>query len=350
MRSCPPTRTLEPRRIDPRRRRRAADHGGGETDDEPPSTAVTIPPPSSASSGHATAASHRRAPARRIRFGIDTSQREGGTMGPMLATADQVDGWLDAPRAPWDEHLTPLEILRAQRLGVPRQDRRGLRRPALHLRRVRGAGEPAGVGAPGGRPGSRASASPCSARTSRRCWRPTSRCPSPGASSSRSTSGWRRTTSPGSSSTAGASFLLVDTEFCPPRRAGAGPPARPAADRQRRRHGTGAHPARADLRGVPGRRAAGSAGLAARGRDRPDRHQLHQRHHGPAEGRDVHPPRGLPQRPRRVAPLTHQQRFGLPLDPADVPLQRVVPDLGRDRRRRAPTSACARSTPRWSGR
>ena len=37
---------------------------------------------------------------------------------------------------------------------------------------------------------------------------------------------------------------------------------------------------------------------------------------------------------------------GLPLDPADVPLQRLVPDLGRDRPSAPPTSACAGSIPR----
>ena len=61
------------------------------------------------------------------------------------------------------------------------------------------------------------------------------------------------------------------------------------------------------------------------------------------------PSRGVPERPRRVHDQRHRQRQPLPLDAADVPLQRLVLHLGRDRHRRAPTSACAASSPARSG-
>ena len=57
---------------------------------------------------------------------------------------------------------------------------------------------------------------------------------------------------------------------------------------------------------------------------------------GQAQGRHVHPPRRLPEQPRRAAPLRAQRRQRLPVDAADVPLQRLVHGLGRDRHRRAP--------------
>ena len=51
----------------------------------------------------------------------------------------------------------------------------------------------------------------------------------------------------------------------------------------------------------------------------------------------------------RGAPRAARLAVGLPLDAADVPLQRLVLHLGRHRRRRAGTSACGRSTRRSSG-
>ena len=83
----------------------------------------------------------------------------------------------------------------------------------------------------------------------------------------------------------------------------------------------------------------------ARGRERADLDQLHVGHHRKAQGRDLHPPRRLPPRPRRRARVGHGRPTRAPVDAADVPLQRLVPDLGGDRGRRARTSACARSSP-----
>jgi fatty-acyl-CoA synthase len=42
--------------------------------------------------------------------GLRTLNGRQATMGQELATADQQDGWLHTPRAPWDDHLTPLSF------------------------------------------------------------------------------------------------------------------------------------------------------------------------------------------------------------------------------------------------
>ena len=65
---------------------------------------------------------------------------------------------------------------------------------------------------------------------------------------------------------------------------------------------------------------------------RHDLDQLHERHDRPAEGRHVHAPRRVPERARRDAPRAARLALGLSLDAADVPLQRLVLHLGRDRR------------------
>ena len=188
----------------------AADNGGGEIDDDRPRQ----PRHGSirASSTHSVM--------------VPSRTRNG--MGSPLATADRVDRRARHAAATLGRAPDAVEFPRAQRPRVSRQDGRRLRRPALHLRRVRGAGQPAGLGAAGGRAGSRATASPSSARTSRRCWKRTSRCRSPAASSSRSTPAWRRTTSPASSNTPAPAFLLVDTELSPLGCASSRPASRPA--------------------------------------------------------------------------------------------------------------------------
>ena len=80
----------------------------------------------------------------------------------------------------------------------------------------------------------------------------------------------------------------------------------------------------------------GDAALDRRRRARHDLDQLHLGHHRAAQGRHVQPPRRLPQRARRGAALVVHARQRLPLDAADVPLQRLVHDLGARRGRRHP--------------
>ena len=72
-------------------------------------------------------------------------------------------------------------------------------------------------------------------------------------------------------------------------------------------------------------------------------------HHRQAQGRRLHPSRRLPQRAGRGDPLAATPALRLPVDAADVPLQRLVHDLGRHRGRRDATSACGRSGPTGSG-
>ena len=72
---------------------------------------------------------------------------------------------------------------------------------------------------------------------------------------------------------------------------------------------------------------------------------------GPAQGRRHPSPRRLPERDRRHPGLGHGAAPDLPLDAADVPLQRLVLPVGGRAAGRAPRSACAgssrrRSTPR----
>ena len=88
-----------------------------------------------------------------------------------------------------------------------------------------------------------------------------------------------------------------------------------------------------------------------------DRDQLHLRHHRRPEGRRLPPPRRLPERARQHARMGHGPAPDLPLDAADVPLQRLVLPLddrrqGRhqrlpaqgDRRRRSTTPSPTRAS------
>ena len=86
------------------------------------------------------------------------------------------------------------------------------------------------------------------------------------------------------------------------------------------------------LRAAPGRRIDRTAGQLARGRGGDDLGQLHLRHHRSSERRPVHH-RGaylnaLKRRCGRPIP-----GVAIPLDAADVPLQRLVLHLGGHRRR-----------------
>ena len=70
---------------------------------------------------------------------------------------------------------------------------------------------------------------------------------------------------------------------------------------------------------------------------------------GQPEGCHLHPPGRLPElaRPDRALPARREQR--LPVDAADVPLQRLVHRRGRSPPSAAPTCACARSAATRSG-
>ena len=65
-------------------------------------------------------------------------------------------------------------------------------------------------------------------------------------------------------------------------------------------------------------------------------------HDRPAQGRDVHPPRRLPERVGRDHPPALRPGERLPVDAADVPLQRLVHAVGGDRRS-ARTHVCLRA-------
>jgi hypothetical protein len=64
-------------------------------------------------------------------------------------------------------------------------------------------------------------------------------------------------------------------------------------------------------------------------RRRPNKHQLHQRHHLAPEGGDAHAPQRLPQRGRHADASAPDGRGPLPVDAADVPRQRLDVPLGR---------------------
>ena len=74
---------------------------------------------------------------------------------------------------------------------------------------------------------------------------------------------------------------------------------------------------------------------AVRRRARRARDQLHERHDRPPEGGRLPPPRRLPAGAGDGVPCRAAARQRVPLDAADVPLQRLVLHLGRHRRRGA---------------
>ena len=78
------------------------------------------------------------------------------------------------------------------------------------------------------------------------------------------------------------------------------------------------------------------AAVDGRRRARHDLDQLHVGHHRAAQGRHVQPPRGVSQRAGRGAALGAHPRQRLPVDAADVPLQRLVHGVGAGRDRRHP--------------
>ena len=99
---------------------------------------------------------------------------------------------------------------------------------------------------------------------------------------------------------------------------------RPGAGRLGRRP-RGEAPARAGhrhrRRAVPRGPRARAVGRPGRGRHR--HHQLHERHHGPAQGRGAHPPQPLDQLGDLRLAHRRQRPRRLPAHAADVPLQRL---------------------------
>ena len=226
-----------------------------------------------------------------------------------------------------------------QRRGPPRQDRRHPRLPPPHLPRARRRGATVGRRAPlGGRGAGRPRGVPAAqrARDGRRALR--------GAAGGR---GARRHQHP--VGRRGDPLHLRPRRGRRPRgrRRVRGPRHAPARDA---RHGAdGRHGRRrrgpADGRRAPRHRrlprAARRGGarrirLVGRRRAGADRDQLHVGHHRPSQGRGLHPPRRLPRLPRRAGPRRAQLRERLPVDAADVPLQRLVHGVGRHGRGRHP--------------
>ena len=138
-----------------------------------------------------------------------------------------------------------------------------------------------------------------------------------------------------------AKVLITDTEFSPTvEKALAQLAGEAARHRHRRRARAGRQaPRRHRLRGVHRRRRSGVRVAAPGGRVECDLAQLHVRHHRQSEGRRLPSPRRVPQRAVEHHRLGHAAARGLPVDAADVPLQRLVlrlDDGGQRRRQRLP--------------
>ncbi len=132
----------------------------------------------------------------------------------------------------------------------------------------------------------------------------------------------------------GAPDAVVDTALAGTVAPVARPPVGGRGDLGRRRGARPRGPPRRRLRGPPRARVGRAAAVGRRGRGRDDLHQLHLGHDRDAQGRDVHAPRRVSQQPGREPDRRPRAGHGLPLDAADVPLQRVVPPLGDRRLRR----------------
>ena len=88
------------------------------------------------------------------------------------------------------------------------------------------------------------------------------------------------------------------------------------------------------LRRADEARLGRAAAVDGRGRDEPHLDQLHLGDDRHAQGRDVRASRRVPERAGRDHPPAVRPRERLPVDAADVPLQRLVHAVGGDRDRR----------------
>ena len=86
-----------------------------------------------------------------------------------------------------------------------------------------------------------------------------------------------------------------------------------------------------DYEALPGDRRSGLPARPAARRMAVDLPALHLGHHGQSQGRGLSPSGRLPERHRQPDHLRPAAGLGLPLDPADVPLQRLDLHLGGDR-------------------
>ena len=151
--------------------------------------------------------------------------------------------------------------------------------------------------------------------------------PMTGAVLGRSTPGSTPRRSPSSSSTREATVLLVDRAFPGVRPGRCAQLPAPARGRHRRpeydRAGRSARRTRStspllECGGAPVR--PGRAGRRVAGH----LPELHLRHDGQPQGRRLPPPGGSPERRRQHPHLGHAPAQRLPVDAADVPLQRLV--------------------------
>ena len=115
----------------------------------------------------------------------------------------------------------------------------------------------------------------------------------------------------------------------------------------------GAQTRRARLRSIPRRRRSRLRLAAARGRMVGDRAQLHVGHDRQSEGRRLPSSRRLPECAVQHHRLGHAAAFGLSVDVADVPLQRLVlclDDGGQRRHQRLPAQGRGQADPRCDSR
>ncbi len=124
-----------------------------------------------------------------------------------------------------------------------------------------------------------------------------------------------------------AKVLITDREFFGTGRPRSGQAEKAPARHRRRRcalFGAGRAARKNRVRGLHRDGRSGLRMDAAGRRKQRDRTQLHLRHHRQSEGRGLSPPRHVPGIRRQHHGLAAAAEAGLPVDLADVPLQRLV--------------------------